>query len=136
MAKLKKTIENNIFFKVDFDGVVKKKKDGGFNQTVRFFIIGSLPVLVKYKDGEKEQAIISTPLEVSEDPYLRLLQGKRFSEIKAVEVIASNKAGKKISYQIFINEIVKKAERAIEKIGRSGKFNGKPISEILIINVS
>ena len=131
--EIKDTVKKNLFFKVDFDGKFKKKK-GKIEQEVSFFLIGVLPVVVVYKDGVSERAIINTPLRVESDPYLRMLHGARYKYIAKIQKGIKEKFNVSVNYKSKLDEIVKKATGAVDQIGKIGKFNGKEITKILIIN--
>jgi len=131
---LKDIIKRNLFFKVDFDGKYKKKKNGSIEQSVRFFFIGVLPVAIEYKDGSSERAIINTPLEVNQDPYLRMLHGARYKMIGQIQKKIKKQFNVSIDYKAVADEILIKATGAINQIGKSGQFQGKDIKSIMIIN--
>lgn len=131
--EIKNTVKNNLFFKVDFDGKYKKQK-GKIVQDVSFFLIGVLPVVVIYKDGERERAIINTPLKVNSDPHLRLMHGVRYKFISKVQKEIKQKFNISVNYKKLADVIVEKATGAINKIGESGKFREREISSILILN--
>lgn len=131
--EIKNTVKNNLFFKVDFDGKYKKVK-GKITQDVSFFLIGVLPVVVIYKDETNERAIINTPIKVASDPYLRMLHGARYKYITKIQEEIKTKFGVSVKYKKIADAIVEKATGAIDQIGREGKFRGKKINKILIIN--
>lgn len=131
--EIKNTVKNNLFFKVDFDGKYKKQK-GKIVQDVSFFLIGVLPVVVIYKDGERERAIINTPLKVNSDPHLRLMHGVRYKFISNVQKEIKQKFNISVNYKKLADVIVEKAIGAINQIGESGKFREREISSILILN--
>lgn len=131
--EIKNTVKNNLFFKVDFDGKYKKQK-GKIVQDVSFFLIGVLPVVVIYKDGERERAIINTPLKVNSDPHLRLMHGVRYKFISKVQKEIKKKFNISVNYKKLADVIVEKATGAIDQIGESGKFREREISSILILN--
>jgi len=131
--EIKNTVKNNLFFKVDFDGKYKKQK-GKIVQDVSFFLIGVLPVVVIYKDGERERAIINTPLKVNSDPHLRLMHGVRYKFISKVQKEIKQKFNISVNYKKLADVIVEKATGAINQIGESGKFREREISSILILN--
>ena len=131
---LKKIVIKNLFFKVDFDGKFTKKK-GKITQEVSYFLIGVLPVLIEYKDGSKERAIINTPLMVEPSPYLRMLHGARCRSVKDVEKAIKQKFKADVNYKKMVGEVVTRAVRAIEYVGKSQVFQDKPITSIMIINI-
>ncbi len=132
---LSTTIKRNLFFKVDFDGKYKKNKNGKIVQSVRFFLIGVLPVAIQYKDGSNERAIINTPVEVEQDPYIRMLHGARYQKILQVQKEIKKKFNISMDYRAKADEVLAKATKAINQIGKEGKFNNRPIKSILIINI-
>ena len=122
MNDLKTMIENNLYLRVDFDNRYKKTK-GGVIQDTKFFLIGVLPVVIIYQNGEYEKASMNYALEVGRDPLLRNLQG-----VKATD---HEKTG---SYREKMSDIVSKMESGFLKTMELGKFKGKDFEKILIIN--
>lgn len=132
---LKTTIKRNLFFKVDFDGKYKKKKSGKIEQSVRFFLIGVIPVVIDYKDGGKERAIINAHIEVKQDPYLRMLHGAKYNKISEIQRSIKKQFNISVDYKKQADEVLAKATRAINSIGKSGEFQGKKINSVMIINI-
>lgn len=131
---LNKTIQRNLFFKVDFDGRYKKTKKG-IEQKVKFFLVGTVPVVIEYQNGEKERSIINIPLEVKQDPYLRMLHGAKYEQLAKIKKTIKKNFGIDVNYKKEADEVVKKCQGAIKKIVESGKFMDKRITSILIINI-
>jgi hypothetical protein len=122
MSDLKKLINKNLYLKVDFDRRFKNTKFGPV-ENVKFFLIGVLPVLIFYKDGEKEKASINMPVTVGRDPYLRVLQGVKATDNHRVR-----------HYKKKVKEIENELESAFLKVVEDGKFNNKEFMKIFIIN--
>lgn len=131
---LEKIIKRNLFFKVDFDGRYKKTK-GGVKQVVKFFLIGNIPVVIEYDDGGRERSIINIPLEVKQDPYLRMLHGAKFEHLKKIQKTIREKFNIIVDYRKEAKGVVDKAQKAIQHIIDEGKFMDKKIKSILIINI-
>lgn len=133
---LKDIIEDNLFFKVEFSSKYKKVKKK-IEQEVKFYLIGTLPILITHQDGERERAILHTPLEVENNPYLRLLHGVKFKALKKVAKEGKKKFGAniKIDYTKEGNEVVLKAISSIQKSLKEKEFNGKAIERLDIINI-
>jgi len=122
MNDLKTMINKNLYLRVDFDRRYKKTKVG-IIEYIKFFLIGVLPVLVSYKNGDKEKASINMPVRVGRDPYLRALQGARACDEEKVR-----------HYKKKVKEIRNGLAGAFEKILCEQKFNDKEMESIFIIN--
>lgn len=131
---LNKTIKNNLFFKVDFDGRYKKTKDG-VKQIVKFFLVGTVPVVIEYEDGKKERSIINIPVEVKQGPYFRMLHGAKYKHLPKIQSVIAKKFNVKVNYKPEANAVVAKTQKAIKKVIDSGVFMDKKIKSILIINI-
>jgi len=131
---INKTIKNNLFFKVDFNGKYEKTKEG-IKQSVTFYLIGSVPVVLEYDDGTKERSIINVPLEVRQDPYLRLMHGAKYEHLSKVKKAIKEKFKLDVDYTKEANQVVKKAQVAIGQVIDKGEFMGKKIKSLLIINI-
>lgn len=127
-------IKRNLFFKVDFNSKYKKGKKG-IKQTVKFFLIGVIPVVIEYTKGKKERSVINIPIEVEQDPHLRLLHGVRYESLKKVQAEIKKRFKKKVNYKPHADKVAEKAQGAIKAIIDDGKFMGKEINSIMIINI-
>lgn len=137
--EMQKIIEKNLFFKVDFDSRYKKKNKK-IVQDVKFILIGSLPVLIEYANGEKERSIINTPLIVKQDPYLRLLDGVKYKQIGKAQIEIKKRLKKdgkpvEVDYKVEAKKIFEMTVGAIKKVLDSKMFMGKKIKTIMIINL-
>jgi hypothetical protein len=136
--ELKKIIEKNLFFKVDLDTKYKKKKGEKIKQDVKFFLVGLLPVFIEYtKKKKQERSVINIPVEVESDEsvkYLRLLHGARYSYLPKIRREIKKKFKVKIDYKEEVEAVVEKALGALNYVAESGKFRGKKINRILILN--
>ncbi len=122
MKNLKKMIKNNIYLRVDFDN--RYVKEGvSVKQETDFFIIGTLPVIIIYKDGKEEKAGINGHVKVKKDPNLRSIQG----------VCGANDEKYKL-YAKEVGEIVSQLKKAFMRISNGEKFKDKEVDKILIIN--
>lgn len=131
---INKTIKRNLFFKVDFDGRYKKTKKGVV-QEVKFYLVGSVPVVIEYEDESKERSIINIPVEVKQDPYLRLMHGAKYEHLKDVKKAIKEKFKLDVDYRKEADEVVGKAQKAIRQVIDKGEFMGKKIKSLLIINI-
>ncbi len=123
MNNLKSKIQNNLYLRVDYNYSFKTKS-GNLGKDVKFYIIGVLPVLVEYGDGQKERASVNSYLVVKKDPMLRTLHGQRVGNFKKVE-----------KFKKEIIKIIEKLEKSFIKIMDSKSFNKKAIKNIYIINL-
>lgn len=135
MDNLQKTIERNLFFKVDFDSKYKKNA-GKIEQEIKFFLIGVLPVVVKYSDGKSERAVLNTPLEVGQGQFLRLMHGVKFSEIKKVKKMAMEKFKAEVDYENEAKSIFDRIVGAVNAIAEKKSFRDREIESIMIININ
>jgi len=122
MNNLKTKIQNNLYLKVDFNHSFQTKS-GILAKKPQFFIVGALPVLIRYQDGKAERANINRHIEVPRDPALRSLQGMKVGNFEDIK-----------RYKKYIEDIIDKLARAYLKVMKSGKFNKKAIKDIYIIN--
>jgi len=131
---INKTIKKNLFFKVDFDGRYKKTKKG-VKQEVKFFLVGSVPVVIEYDDESKERSIINIPVEVKQDPYLRLMHGAKYEHLGQVKKAIWDKFKIDVDYRKEADQVIKKAQGAINQVIDKGEFMGRKIKSLLIINI-
>ncbi|NCD40575.1 MAG: hypothetical protein EOL88_00635 [Bacteroidia bacterium] len=137
---IKNTIKRNLFFKVDFDSKYKKSKKG-IKQEVKYFLIGSVLVAVEYKNGNKERAVIYSPVEVQDDEnnrvaYLRMLHGAKYQFLPTIKKEAKEKfKNLKLNFDKEAKQVLDKATNAIKKAIDKGEFRGEKIKSIYIINM-
>ena len=122
MNNLKTKIQNNLYLKVDFNHSFQSKS-GILAKKPQFFIVGALPVLIRYQDGKAERANINRHIAVPRDPALRSLQGMKVGNFEDIK-----------RYKKYIEDIIERLARAYLKVMKSGKFNKKAIKDIYIIN--
>ncbi len=123
MNNLKSKIQSNLYLRVDYNYSFKNKS-GNLPKEPQFYIIGMLPVLVEYEDGQKERASVNSYIVAKKDPMLRTLHGKRVGNFEGVE-----------RFKKEIVKIIEKLEKSFLKIMDSKYFNKKAIKNIYIINL-
>ncbi len=132
---VKKLVEKNLFFQIDFDSKYTKKKGEKIKQIVKFFFIGVLPIALEFPNGKIERSVLKTAIEVKQDKYLRLLHGVRFNKIIEAQQGIFDKFKVKVDYLKEAKEISKRTAEAIQKTAENKKFIKKEIKDIKIINI-
>lgn len=128
-----KTIRDSLYFRVDFDGKYKQTKQG-IRQDVKFFMIGIVPVVVEYENGDKENVTLNVPVAIPRDPFSRLVQGKRYRDLKHIRKEVKKRFKTEApDYVQIADEIIEKAETAIDKALEAKIWNGKKINSLLIV---
>lgn len=127
MNNLKEKIAENLILKVDFNAWLEKNKKNnqGIKQVTDFYIIGSLPILIKFQDGKDKTIRLNRSIKVKKDPNLRSIQG-----LNAV----SGKTIKK--YKKVIYQLVDDLNRTVEKILKDKEFKGEEIQKIIIVKIN
>ncbi len=123
MNNLKEKIAENLIIKVDFDIRVKESKKNK-KQIANFYLIGSLPILIKFKNGEDKTIRLNRAIQVQDDPNLRRMQG-----LFAVDTEIVGK------YKKLVLKIVHDLGKMIEKILKDNKFNNQDIKKIVIVKI-
>ncbi len=123
MKNLKENIAENLIIKVDFNARFKKSKNKA-KHVANFYLIGSLPVLIKFKSGKDEVIRLNRAIQVQDDPNLRRMQG--------LFAIDSEIIGK---YKKLVLKIVRDLGKMIEKISKDNKFNNQDIKKIVIVKI-
>lgn len=110
-----------MFLSLDFE---RKKTIGGLFGDKEIKLIGTLPIVLFFKDGSKDYAKLKHAVVVKEtDAELRNALGAR-----AVD----DRVGKKYGTEIM--ELVIGMERAINKATELGIYAGMPIKALGIVN--
>ncbi len=123
MKNLKEKIAENLIIKVDFN-VRFKKSTKNTKQITSFCLIGSLPVLIKFKNGEDKTIRLNRAVQVRDDPNLRRMQG-----LFAVDPKITGK------YKKLVLGIVHDLSKMIKKILKDNKFNNQDIQKIVIVKI-
>lgn len=123
MKNLKEKISENLIIKVDFNVRLKKGKNST-KQITNFYLIGSLPVLIKFKNGEDKTVRLNRAVQVRDDPNLRRMQG-----LFAVDPKITGK------YKKLVLGIVHDLSKMIKKILKDNKFNNQDIQKIVIVKI-
>lgn len=123
MNNLKEKIAENLIIKVDFNVRFKKGKNNT-KQITNFYLIGSLPVLIKFKNGEDKTIRLNRAVQVRDDPNLRRMQG-----LFAVDPKITGK------YKKLVLGIVHDLSKMIKKILKDNKFNNQDIQKIVIVKI-
>lgn len=118
---MKEKILKNLFLRVDYE---KRKTQSGIALPgVAFFLIGTLPILIRYANGKKEVAALNSRETIEgRDPKLRNIMGA-----KAIDEERAKK------YKSQIDSICGKLEKIVDKALSEGRWQGVPIKEIALI---
>ena len=121
---MKQKIIRNLFLSVDYQR--EKSLSGIFLSKHIITLIGTLPVVIVWKDGSKEVTKIKVAVPITlGDPELKNALGAR-----AVD----ERVGKKYAAEIMT--MVEKLKAVIEKAMDLKEFAGKPMKSLSIINFS
>lgn len=119
---MRNKIRRNLFLSVDYEK--EKTKAGIFTGEKKIYLIGSLPVVVFYKDGKKEITKLKSKIEIpGNDPALKNILG-----IKATDEKRSKR------YKHEINTLTERFNRLIKKLSEAKKLSDKPVKSLAIIN--
>jgi hypothetical protein len=121
---MKQKIIRNLFLSIDYHR--EKSVSGIFLGKHVITLIGTLPIVLVWKDGSKEVSKIKVGVPITlGDPELRNALGAR-----AVDA----RVGKKYAAEIMT--MVEKLKAVIEKAMDLETFAGKPMKSLSIINFS
>ena len=120
---MKEKIINNLYLRVDFETV---KSAGGFIAKKKVYLIGTLPVLLCYKDNIKEFSKINVREEI-------LLNDRQLSKMLGIKATDADKIGK---YRPQIKEMVAKLEAVITKALLAKDWLGMAIEDIRIVKMA
>lgn len=118
---MKDKIFKNLLINVDFE---RNKSAGGIELPGHtFYLIGSLPVLIVYKNGTKELANLKSREIISvDDPKLR-------------EMVGVKATAHKEKYKFQIDKIATILEKTITKAMQARQWHNKPINQLMLVNV-
>ncbi len=123
MQDIKELIMRNLYLKVDFCNRFNKVK-GQMELDTKFYLIGTVPVLIIFKNGEKQTSSFNSAITVERDPCLRTLH-----KVKAEK-------SRHLNYWEKIKEVADELEKGILKLIKKGKLKGKEIEKLLIVNIN
>jgi len=119
---MKKKIIRNLFLSVDYQR--EKSFSGIILNKHKIYLIGTLPVVFVWANGEKEISKIKTKLEIQiGDPQLKNILGT-----KADDVRVANK------YKTEIDAMVASFEKHLNNAIERKSFANKPLASISIVN--
>jgi len=120
---MKDKITKNLLLNVTFE---RNKSAGGIELPGhKFYLIGSLPVLLLYQSGQKQIANLKAREEIqSDDPYLREMTG-----VKASDKI------QKLKYKEQIERMVFQLEKAVESALKVNRWFGQPIKDLILVKL-
>lgn len=119
---MKDKILNNLYLAVDYVDVISD--EGKKTGNVQFYLVGTLPVLIDYKDSENQVAKLKVAETInSDDPELRSLMGKKATDVR------------RRRYSSTIRKMVKRIEAALTEAQLTKTWNGKAINDVSIVKM-
>jgi len=119
---MKDKILNNLYLAVDYVDVISD--EGKKTGNVQFYLVGTLPVLINFKDSESQVAKLRVAETIkSDDPELRNLMGKKATEVR------------RRRYSPTIRKMVRRIEAALTEAQLTKTWNGKAINDVSIVKM-